>query len=785
MARSGAEAEAERSEHVRLGDEAFFAERFDEAEHHYRLALAGDGASERTIEKLERAAANAATGVARGERQTQVFEALYDRVRREGTFTPPPALEPPPPIETTDDRWRPVKVRVGRALGTAGSAFFHAVTRAVGSRGTNGPVWTNWYSSGKGLPGPTGKWVQILKLAYMRESLFANNLIRTYPEGVKTGYCESGVEPPVWARRWRTADGSWNDLRPDADGRIDPLVGAAYTRFFRNLGDDKGIGGVRVRENPGTNPVSAREVSRKLLASHGPRVEYPYLNLWAGAWIQFQNNDWISHGSPDATRVDHIPLADDDPLRAFGIDRMEIPATAADPTRHPEDADLPPTFLNEVTHWWDGSQIYGSDWQTQHGLRSFEGGHLRVTVDGLLPVDDETGIEVTGFMRNWWVGLGLLHTVFVKEHNAIADMLATTYPTWDDEALFQTARLVNVGVMARIHTLEWTPAILPNATLLDGMWTNWFGLVTALFGGERKQVLEDIPITSRELGGIVGNVPGDFPRYGLAEEFTSIYRMHSLLPDEVCIVDADGQPVGTVSLARTRQGGSPRLFAEHGFASLARTFGQQHACMLINNNFPHTLQDFTIPGMPVSDMGTIDIYRDRERGVPNYNQLRRELGLNPIPSFDALTDDKHTVARLREVYGTDEQGRDRVDDMDLLVGTLSEGHRPDGFGFGETLFQIFIMNASLRLLADRFFTTDYRAEVYTPEGLAWIDTTRFKDVLLRHLPELATSGLANVSNAFEPWDFGRLAPERHPLRGFDKTLDDPWAGDAPGLKPSR
>ena len=110
-------------------------------------------------------------------------------------------------------------------------------------RNTNDRVWTNWYTSGKRLPGPFGKWAKILKLAHMRESLFANNLVRPYPEGVKTGYADRQTEVPEFARRWRTADGSWNDLRTDADGAIDPMVGAAYTRFFRNVGDDQGLAG--------------------------------------------------------------------------------------------------------------------------------------------------------------------------------------------------------------------------------------------------------------------------------------------------------------------------------------------------------------------------------------------------------------------------------------------------------------------------------------------------------------------------------------------------------------
>ena len=233
---------------------------------------------------------------------------------------------------------------------------------------------------------------------------------------------------------------------------------------------------------------------------------------------------------------------------------------------------------------------------------------------------------------------------------------------------------------------------------------------------------------------------------------------------------------------RTRHAASPVLFAEHGFEALARTLGEQSACALVNNNYPESLRAITVPGAPIADIGAIDLYRDRERGVPAYNQLRRELGLKPITSFDDLTDDRDCVATLREVYGTGADGGDNVDDMDLLVGTLAEGHRPTGFGFGETLFQIFILNATLRLLGDRFYTTDYREEIYTPEGIAWVDGTSMKDVLLRHYPDLAKTGLANVDNAFEPWDLGPLLPERHPLRAWDKKREDPWAGDAPHLR---
>ena len=55
-------------------------------------------------------------------------------------------------------------------------------------------------------------------------------------------------------------------------------------------------------------------------------------------------------------------------------------------------------------------------------------------------------------------------------------------------------------------------------------------------------------------------------------------------------------------------------------------------------------------------------------------------------------------------------------------------------------------------LTPRFYTTDFKPAVYTPEGLAWIEASSMKTVLLRHYPELADSGLTDVSNAFMPWE---------------------------------
>ena len=121
------------------------------------------------------------------------------------------------------------------------------------------------------------------------------------------------------------------------------------------------------------------------------------------------------------------------------------PGDEPGPDAHLEASGLPPTYVNTVTHWWDLSQIYGSTEERNRELRAGEDGKMKVE-DGMLPNETDPkldGVDLTGFSDNYWIGLSLLHTLFVKEHNSICDHLKGSYPTWDDERLFLTARLVN------------------------------------------------------------------------------------------------------------------------------------------------------------------------------------------------------------------------------------------------------------------------------------------------------------------------------------------------------
>ena len=88
-----------------------------------------------------------------------------------------------------------------------------------------------------------------------------------------------------------------------------------------------------------------------------------------------------------------------------------------------------------------------------------------------------SGISISGFTDNWWIGLAMFHTLFTWEHNHVCDLLAAQHPNWTDQQLFNKARLITTALVAKIHTVEWTPAILPHPIIETGMNTNWYGLL--------------------------------------------------------------------------------------------------------------------------------------------------------------------------------------------------------------------------------------------------------------------------------------------------------------------
>jgi hypothetical protein len=232
--------------------------------------------------------------------------------------------------------------------------------------------------------------------------------------------------------------------------------------------------------------------------------------------------------------------------------------------------------------------------------------------------------------------------------------------------------------------------------------------------------------------------------YSITEEFVSVYRLHPLLPDDYEIRDhRNGELIEETDFDPLQGPGTRPSIDNYGLANLYYSFGVANPGAITLHNHPRALQNHVRVTGDRVDLGTIDILRDRERGVRRYNEFREALRKPRIDRFEDLTENPQWAKEIEDVYDGD------IDSVDLQVGLLAEP-LPPGFGFSDTAFRIFILMASRRLKSDRFFTNDYSEDVYTPEGLSWVEGNTMTDVVLRHHPELAPA-LEGVENAFAPW----------------------------------
>ncbi|KAG6715971.1 hypothetical protein I3842_04G023800 [Carya illinoinensis] len=539
---------------------------------------------------------------------------------------------------------------------------------------------------------------------------------------------------------YRTADGKYND--PFNEG-----AGSEGTFFGRNIlpVDQK-----RKLMKPDPMVVATKLLARRKFTDTGKQF-----NMIAASWIQFMIHDWIDH-LEDTKQIELTApkeVASQCPLKSFKFYK-----TKEVPTGFYE---IKEGGLNIRTPWWDGSAIYGSNAERLQKVRTFKDGKLKIDSKNDLLLHDQDGTPVSGDVRNGWAGLSTLQALFIKEHNAVCDTLKKEYRHMDDEELYHRARLVTSAVIAKVHTIDWTVELLKTDTLRAGMRANWYGLL----GKKFKDTFGHVGGVA--LGGLVGlkkpinhGVP-----YSLTEEFVSVYRMHSILPDHLDLRDISAAPgpnkspplTEKVPMANLVGRKGEKTLANIGFAKQMVSMGHQACGALELWNYPTWLRDVIphdVDGHDRPDhvdLPALEVYRDRERSVARYNAFRRALLMIPISKWEDLTDDEEAIRELEEVYGDD------VEELDLLVGLMAE-KKITGFAISETAFVIFLLMATRRLEADRFFTSNFNEETYTKKGFEWVNTTEsLKDVLERHYPELIKKWM-NSTSAFTVWD---SPPESH------------------------
>lgn len=527
------------------------------------------------------------------------------------------------------------------------------------------------------------------------------------PRRLEVERLEDRLQPSATVQSF---DGTGNNLTHDD-------WGSAGTDLLRLAPAAYGDG---ISSPAGGDRPSAREISNAV-ADQGSAdiISDRQLSAMIYAWGQFLDHDLDLTSSASPKETFNIPVPKGDPyFDPDGTGTQVIPLsrslydalTGTDPSN-------PRQQVNQVTSWLDGSQIYGSDAITADKLRSHVGGRLLTSPGDLLPFNNSTyfptgtlpmandahrvpddQLFAAGDVRaNENVELLSLHTIFLREHNRIADEIHNAHPELSDESVFQMARARVIGELQAITYNEWLPAVLGQGAL-------------APYRGYNPNV-----------------------NPGIANEFsTAAFRLgHSMLGDDVQFLDNNGNPIAEEA-ALSDVFFNPPVLQTNGVDSILKYLASDPSSE-IDTKVVNSVRNFLFgpPGAGGLDLVSLNIQRGRDHGLADYNTMRAAYGLPRVTSFAQITSDVALQNKLQALYGN-------VNNIDAWVGALAENHVP-GSSTGALLRKVLVDQFERLRDGDRF----WYQRTFTGQALRDLECTTLAEVIRRN------TGLTNLqSNVF-------------------------------------
>ncbi|MEO1147726.1 MAG: peroxidase family protein [Cyanobacteria bacterium J06638_22] len=443
-----------------------------------------------------------------------------------------------------------------------------------------------------------------------------------------------------------------------------PEYGAAGSSFRdENVPVDYGNG---FSTPTGQDRPNARVISNTISQQSGDVPEPRGLTDMIWGWGQFLDHDvTLNEDTPESAglvRSISIPANDPvlNPSNVISLRESEFEEGTGTSPRNPR------RLPNAITHWVDGSNVYGSGDEQANELRAFVGGRLRVSEGDLLPLEtSETGrleFSAGDTRANENSVLSSMHTLFVREHNRLADELADAHPSWTDEQIYQRARQINIAQIQNITFNEYLPTLLGN----------------------------DLPAYQGYDPSINPNVERGFS--------VAAFRLgHTQLSSVIPQLDTDGTPSGGDLLLRDVFFPGVDLLQREGIDGILRGVASSSS-QRVDNLVIEDVRSFLFgegPNSPARDLVAINIERGRLNGLADYNTVRQGYGLSRVNSFAGITSNPELQASLEQLYGT-------VDNIDAFVGILAEDLEP-GSSVGETVGAI-LEEQFLRLRdGDRFY----------------------------------------------------------------------------------
>eukprot|EP00054_Salpingoeca_dolichothecata_P036914 m.9165 g.9165 ORF g.9165 m.9165 type:complete len:2512 (+) comp7145_c0_seq1:94-7629(+) len=500
----------------------------------------------------------------------------------------------------------------------------------------------------------------------------------------------------------------------------------------------------------GSQRASARAISNALSKQEGDVFDERGLNDLHSYWGQFLAHDLV-----------RTPFDDDSQGVAQLFDRLYSPIQipAGDPqfdvnntgtqfmyvqrttwAKTTGDVKKDGFHQNMITPHLDAQFVYGPNVTKlrtlKDGKMKLENGFLPLnTKDVNMPMGNPIGrannhqFAAGDGRSNVAPGLTALHTLFVREHNRLAEWYLSQYSEADllqktaseiDQEVFDRARRMMIAILQSITFNEYLPALLGKSMPPYRGW--------------------DFEIKSQISYAFVAS---SF-RFG-----------HSQINDKVLRLDANWTmiPQGHAFLRDSYF--NNEMFTEVGIESILRgnvllrsqKVDVLHVDDIRNDMFPTRTgcpfarrgdkQPATLHGRAIGglDLTALDVQRGRELGVPSYNSVRKQLGLEPITSFANISGGSVLVENeLKQLYKD-------VDQIDLFIGALMEPHMA-GASIGPTFAIMLEAEFERTRRGDRYW---YEDELFgfTPEELKYI-----KSMTLSKVMEYNADIKGALSNAF-------------------------------------
>jgi hypothetical protein len=507
-----------------------------------------------------------------------------------------------------------------------------------------------------------------------------------------------------------------------------PTSGAAGTLLIRGVPPfayeseypGNGLGSTIFAEPLRANP---RTISNTIAAQSESIPSSRMLSDFLWGWGQFIDHDISLSVQTNGAAVNgSAPISITDPLDPLGPNPIPF-------TRSNFVLDPPPRQvrrqINENSSYLDASNVYGSDATRATALRSNDGtgAKLLTSAGNLLPLNTaglpnqnrsllpNDQLFLAGDIRaNENVMVTSMHTLFVREHNRLVDIIAQQQPQLNSEQQYQLARKI-VGAELQIVTYrEFLPALLGT--------------------GPANPRAQDYVYNSSLPAAVTQSFAEAAYRFG-----------HSTVSPNLKLVDGNGVTVENLPVRDSffnpdfLKADPNRL--DQLFAGAASQVSQE-----IDNLVVDELRNYLFgpPGAGGLDLAALNIQRGRDHGLPDFNELRFIYGLNHLTSFSQITPDATLAQKLSNLYNSN------IDNIDPWVGGLAEPHLP-GSSLGP--FMHFNVSDQFRRLrdGDRLFYLSNALGLYSDgilnrdiAAIINLDTLRLADILR------ANTGLENLQD---------------------------------------